>query len=283
MVRIFSSILICTISLFAILQCGDGGSGSGDINHEYEEENYKEPKLIYYSSMNSLTEITRQEGSSSAITGTGVTESFSNGYLHRYHSASASGDDSLTQAGVRNIYPTGSNPEDFSQGTLSMWLNLRTVVSTNNMQSQTSCTLFGSDRSKAQLYFMSQNASSVTCYLYINNKLVGSKTIAHNTWFHVYAVWGEGLEDNKTMRVFINKSEALFTSELLPDMSSFNFTINFGGSVTANGSWIWKRINPIAKRKYAVTNSIDASLSVKNLKLWNGVISEDPETGYNND
>lgn len=238
---------------------------------------------VYYSSMDSLADI-QKEGSSSSLSGTGYSENFSNKHLHRYHSASISGTGYSSSDGYRIINPTGSNSADFSNGTISMWLNLRTVSSVNSMQSKASSTIFSTDKSKVHLYFVSENASSVMCYLYVNNALVGSKSVTYgNQWFHIYAVWGEGLANGKTMRIFIDRKEVLFTYDALPDMSSFNFMFNFYGYVMAHGDRKCKKKWGIIKKCSNITGSVDASVYADSLKLWNEIISEDPETEYYND
>jgi hypothetical protein len=259
-------------------------------NNEYASIYQEDIEILplYSSNMDSLDSLTINAliGNNRALTyytGSCNSETFSSGYLNRYYYISASGNNSVSQSGSRIIKPTGDENINLSSGTLSFWINLRTISSVNNMKSQASCRVFNIDQSVIQIYFVSHDASDVICYLYINNEEVASTKVANNnTWFHVYIVWGDVIQNNKKMRIFINKEEAIAYSGLLPDMSDFNFITSIDGYVLARGSRKCKKVLGVWKECKNITGGTNSSVNIDKLKLWDNVVSEDPEAEYNN-
>jgi hypothetical protein len=196
---------------------------------------------------------------------------------------SVSGNNYASQSGSRIIKPGGNNTINLSEGTLSLWLLLRTIGSENNMSSQSACRLFDSDKSTLQVYFTSNDGSDIICKLYINKMEIASKKVAYNNgWFHVYIVWGKKLQNNKTIKIFIDKKEEIAHNASLPDLSSLNFIASLDGYVLAHGSRKCKKKYGIFTNCHNITGGTNSSASMGKLKLWNSIVSEDPEAEYNN-
>ncbi|OHD70360.1 MAG: hypothetical protein A2W19_16290 [Spirochaetes bacterium RBG_16_49_21] len=148
--------------------------------------------------------------------------------------------------------------------------------------------MFGIDASVIQLVFSTGNQSDVKAELYLNNSLISSQIVAANAnWFHVYIVWGSGLKDSKSFKVFINAKETISYSGPLPDMKNFNFNLGLMGYVYAapvsGGGCI-----PISWHGFTfiycfptITYYAYASTFARSFKLWDSVVSEDPEYEYN--
>lgn len=243
---------------------------------------------IYSSSMNSLDSLTNSasigsDRASTSATGLCNSETFSSGYLDRYYYISVSGNNYASQSGSRIIKPTGDETINLSNGTLSFWMNLRTIASVNGMVSQAGCKVFSLDKSVIQLNFESKDASNIVCSLYINNEKIISNEVANNNkWFHVYIVWGDEIKNNKKLRVFIDKEEIISYSEALPDMSNFNFHTTLDGYVLAHGARKCKKVLGIWKNCTNITGGTNSSVYIDEMKLWDNVVSEDPETEFNN-
>jgi len=98
---------------------------------------------------------------------------------------------------------------------------------------------------------------------------------------HVCIVWGGELEENKTLRIFINNEEKLFYDSSLPSLDQFNFSTQLGGYVYQEGrkkckTVLWQRICTYHRKHAYVTSMID------NFKIWDKVISEKADFEYNN-
>jgi hypothetical protein len=176
------------------------------------------------------------------------------------------------------VYPFGTDTKDFNKGTLSCWFKVTHGVTPANAQADI---MFGACKDYAgtvDLRTMCDTdgwmvgfgqsvipgTSTVDAKLYYSTveEDTDSSLSSSNT-YHLYVVWDRslGLTGGKAIRVFVNNTEILSSTNAFTDMSSFNFRWQLY-------AWSLSASNP--------SNSI-----CDNLKIWNHVVSENPSFEYN--
>jgi len=163
-----------------------------------------------------------------------------------------------------SIYPKGNDIAGFDAGTLSFW----GMVSSDATAGYFTVSAYQSYLN-GNISLTMETVSGGSWYdrmvLYVNGSAVVTYGISRGVVYHVYMIWdrSRGLQDGKSIRVFVNGVEAMSSSVV------FNSTVGQKPYVTLYGSQAnWDDWG-------------GASAHLDNLVIWDHVVSENPSWLYN--
>ncbi|HNV47879.1 MAG TPA: Ig-like domain-containing protein [Spirochaetota bacterium] len=221
------------------------------------------PRPIYWSRCESIGNLTNAE---IGVFGPYVTGSFMGAsgvkFGNGVYNFGPGGYGFSTMSG--SIYPKGNDIAGFDAGTLSFW----GMVSSDATAGYFTVSAYQSYLN-GNISLTMETVSGGSWYdrmvLYVNGSAVVTYGISRGVVYHVYMIWdrSRGLQDGKSIRVFVNGVEAMSSSVV------FNSTVGQKPYVTLYGSQAnWDDWG-------------GASAHLDNLVIWDHVVSENPSWLYN--
>ncbi len=289
------NLVIIFITLFSIYSAGCSDSKKSYLNLFSLLNNLPE-NPIYFNTFNSIDSLTSPEISDISTTITNgdlaeessITGKIDNAFERYFTNTNYIADGSLqTFQGSRDFYPLGNNPGDYTNGTVSVWINLDSSLSYTNTSpwfifqspygmAESHFIAFSDDQSKLSFDVYSINGASIKGDLYINGVLQGSYDFGgKNEWYHLYFVWNA-----QSMNVFVNNQMAINYDGDMPDLSDMIcFFRLFEKTEALAGIYgiIWLG-SPCTSA--IVTQSISVG-RIDNFKIWKSDRANDLSNEYN--
>jgi len=242
------------------------------------------PRPVYWSRMESMDDITSPEISEgkpyTEFIGTCTSETFpmskfGGGYcLYNYDYGDKNLINASPHSGSRYIYPFGKGGiKNMDEGTISFWFKLDgrkisdQLVSNSIISGKIEICNEISNLFRFDIRYFDEKIRISEASLMLNGNFIGSFKITKGNWLYILVIWDRGkkLGGGKSVRIFANKDEVLSTNSDLPDLSNFLMKIALNCETQA-----------------CVNSGASFYTSIDNIKIWDNVVTEDPNIFYNN-